>query len=401
MGSASSTGSVADAVPTAAIPPTKCIPVSGVSVDNLLRLGRGVRLGSGAYGAVWKVNTTASQEWKAITSRTGGLMPPFVAVKVYRAWDARFGQVEARTLAWMASQTKRLGRFTPAFFDCLQMADGFLIIMEYLQGKDLETLTSPRFGVRDKAVTARLRAVVPHLAHTLVGAVIVMHKNGIIHRDIRLPNVMVLDASVQPDLAKSVRLIDMGLACARGGAVAHRIDPCTDALVGTSAYVHPLLAGYLQWVSAGNHGHPGIALYQDWWMAATIVCEVAAHAYGLAMKADDSPLDVMRLQHRLTEQIRERGVNPGAMKPGLDALTRRMCTCLRMASTYTPAPALDFLTALVRRDPMRHFLDAGGRWDEPGATAMAVSDIAGLADLPALASVEECSGEDVFAHDLP
>ncbi len=93
------------------------------------------------------------------------------------------------------------------------------LVMEYVHGRNLEDYA------RDEPVTPRRAA---ELVAKLAGALAMVHRRGIIHRDIKPRNILI-DEAAQP------RLIDFGLARLRNAWS----DPSATTWGGTLAYMAP------------------------------------------------------------------------------------------------------------------------------------------------------------------
>ena len=85
--------------------------------------------------------------------------------------------------------------------DIFENADYYYIVLEYMEGKDLfDYLHSRKFKIPE----ARAR----ELAQGICEGVKYMHQYGIIHRDLKLENIMMTDSS-----EKAVpKIVDFGLS---------------------------------------------------------------------------------------------------------------------------------------------------------------------------------------------
>ena len=111
-------------------------------------------------------------------------------------------------------------RIKPGVDDLDFHNDRPFLVMEYIHGRNLEDYA------RDEPVTPRRAA---ELVAKLAGALAMVHRRGIIHRDIKPRNILI-DEAGQP------RLIDFGLARLRH---AWSEDPSATTWGGTLAYMAP------------------------------------------------------------------------------------------------------------------------------------------------------------------
>ncbi len=106
--------------------------------------------------------------------------------------------------------------------DTFENPDYIYIVMELLQGGDLyEYLNKRDFKVNE----ARARAII----HPLATALYYLHSYGIVHRDIKLDNILMADDTEQSD----VKLVDFGLSKMIGPN-----EFCTEPF-GTFGYAAP------------------------------------------------------------------------------------------------------------------------------------------------------------------
>eukprot|EP00747_Dinoflagellata_sp_TGD_P162976 gnl/TRDRNA2_/TRDRNA2_181187_c0_seq1.p1 gnl/TRDRNA2_/TRDRNA2_181187_c0~~gnl/TRDRNA2_/TRDRNA2_181187_c0_seq1.p1 ORF type:complete len:518 (+),score=81.11 gnl/TRDRNA2_/TRDRNA2_181187_c0_seq1:58-1611(+) len=99
-----------------------------------------------------------------------------------------------------------------------------VLILEYLPGGDLEKLVEKQ-GAVDEAFVARI-------VRQILVAVGYMHANGVVHRDIKPPNVMLTKARLEDD--PHCKLIDFGLAT--------RLDGPPRECAGSPGYLAPEVA---------------------------------------------------------------------------------------------------------------------------------------------------------------
>ncbi|MEM9860523.1 MAG: protein kinase [Myxococcota bacterium] len=185
--------------------PKAADPLVGLTIEGRYRVIR--RLGEGGMGAVYE----AEHRWLGRS----------VALKVLRS---RFGidsevrrrfEGEARAAATLEHEN------IVRALDVGRMEDGVpFIVYEYLKGQDLDA------RMRAEALTpAEAVAVIATLAEALS----VAHARGIVHRDVKPANVMLLEGSRVP------KLIDFGISKLESSAMATR----TGASMGTPAYMAP------------------------------------------------------------------------------------------------------------------------------------------------------------------
>ena len=168
------------------------------------------RVGRGAHGTVWTAENLALAGQVAVKT---------FAVKTGTGSLERFLR-EARTMAKLNHPA------VARVFDFGQTPDGDpFIVMELLDGEDLET-----FLAREGGVDA-MKAV--QLALPLVEALVAVHANGIVHRDIKPGNVFLAKSPsghVQP------KLLDFGIAKQLATGSALTLD---GTVIGTAQYMSP------------------------------------------------------------------------------------------------------------------------------------------------------------------
>lgn len=140
-----------------------------------------------------------------------------VAIKVLR-------NVESESLKSRFRNEARLqsGLHHPniaALYDFQEIRGQLCIFMEYVDGEGLENLISRRFFAVEDALTA---------FHSVCEAVAFIHRNGIIHRDIKAQNIKLNSGG-------TIKLLDFGIA---KDAESQKLTK-TGGVVGTPSYIAP------------------------------------------------------------------------------------------------------------------------------------------------------------------
>ncbi len=195
------------------------------------------------------------------------------------------------------------------------------LVMEYIHGRNLEVYA------RDEPVTPRCAA---ELVAKLAGALAMVHRRGIIHRDIKPRNILI-DESGEP------RMIDFGLASLRN-AWSDRPDSTWG---GTLAYMAPEQA---------RLEHDRIGPRSD-------VFGLGAVLYFLLT---GQPPFVGETQDEVWDRARRCEFETGAMK--IAKIPRRLARICLKALAADPADR--FATAEEFRRALKRFLDApdGSAW---------------------------------------
>jgi serine/threonine protein kinase len=187
-------------------------PWSGRVIDNRYVLKE--KLGEGGMGAVFKVEHARMGKVLALK-----LLRPDVATD--RKVKQRFVQ-EARVVSKLSHPN------TIQVFDFGELPDGSLYIaMEYLPGRDLSwTLRSQGPFSEEKALSIGCQ-VLASLAEA--------HEQGIIHRDVKPANVMLVKHKDRDDW---IKVLDFGIAKLNEGEGRKHITGVAD-FIGTPAYMSP------------------------------------------------------------------------------------------------------------------------------------------------------------------
>jgi serine/threonine protein kinase len=168
------------------------------------------RIGRGGMGSVYK----------AVHRETGGS----VAIKVMRA-DMVEDESAIRRFYIEAQNTHSLHHpNTVRVADFGQSDEGILfLVMEYVQGRSLQRV------LKEEGRLSPARAV--HIISQVLKSLGEAHERGIIHRDIKPDNVMLIDQFGEPDF---VKVLDFGISRALEGTGAS-----TQGAIGTPKYMAP------------------------------------------------------------------------------------------------------------------------------------------------------------------
>ncbi len=183
---------------------------AGKHITENLRLVR--LLGRGAMGSVWVADHLALQSQVAVKFMTPAQLEDEVSIQRFRQ--------EARAAAEIRSP------HVVQVFDHGITADGLpYIVMEMLDGESLDKRVK-RLGPLDPQEVV---SIVIQACKALGKA----HQRGVYHRDIKPPNVFIIDSGGEP----FVKLLDFGVAKFAG---AEEINmTAAGNMVGTPAYMSP------------------------------------------------------------------------------------------------------------------------------------------------------------------
>ncbi|HET6373119.1 MAG TPA: serine/threonine-protein kinase [Candidatus Polarisedimenticolia bacterium] len=255
--------------------------------------------------------------------------------EVYRADDLTLGQPVALKFLPMelAADPDRLERFLGEVRVARQVshpnvcrtydigeADGERFLsMEYVDGEDLATLLR-RIGrlPGDKVV---------EIARQLCAGLAAAHDKGVLHRDLKLANVMI-------DGRGKVRVTDFGLASIAGEASGGEIR------AGTPAYMAP-----------EQHAGREVTVRSDIYSMGLVLYEIST---GKGAFAARTPAELARLRETASP------ASPSSVVPMIDpALERVIMRCLEKDPLDRPGSALSVAAALPGGDPLAAALAAG------------------------------------------
>jgi len=172
-------------------------------------------LGEGGMGAVYKAEHIR--------------MGKALALKVLRGAFAREPGAVARFRAEAQIVSRLSHPHTIAVFDFGELADadGFYLAMEYVPGRDLAAL------LREEQALPEARAL--EIGQQILGSLAEAHDAGIVHRDMKPGNVMLMRTRSGEDF---VKVLDFGIAKLRDEA-ASASTTSAGAIIGTPNYLSP------------------------------------------------------------------------------------------------------------------------------------------------------------------
>jgi eukaryotic-like serine/threonine-protein kinase len=185
------------------------------------------KIGAGGMGEVWRASHALLRRPTAIK-----LLPP---TRAGEAAIERFER-EVQTTARLTHPS------TVAIYDYGRTRQGvFYYAMELLEGIDLERLVAEH-GPQPPARVA-------HVLAQVCGALAEAHDLGLVHRDVKPANVLLLPRHGEPELAK---VVDFGLV--KEVRAEHAVTGVTDAntITGTPLYMSPEAIGQPDAVGAAS-----------------------------------------------------------------------------------------------------------------------------------------------------
>jgi serine/threonine-protein kinase len=171
-------------------------------------------IGEGGMGSVYKAEHIRMGKALALKILRGDFAREVGAVERFLA--------EARIVSRL-SHPHTIGVFD--FGEVGAAADGFYLAMEYVPGKDLARV------LRDGGPIGEARAA--EIGQQVLGALAEAHDAGIVHRDMKPGNVMLMQTRSGEDF---VKVLDFGIAKLREDGAA---TTAAGAIVGTPNYLPP------------------------------------------------------------------------------------------------------------------------------------------------------------------
>lgn len=123
----------------------------------------------------------------------------------------------------------------PKYFGHYNISNGIVIVMEYINGENLEDfINSSEWRLLSENSKLEMIMVI---SNNLLKMIKIMHDLNIIHRDLKLKNIMVdyHDATI-----KMVNIVDYGFTCSNTG-LSLKLGNCVPVSVGTPLFMAPQL----------------------------------------------------------------------------------------------------------------------------------------------------------------
>jgi serine/threonine-protein kinase len=173
-------------------------------------------LGEGGMGAVYKAEHIRMGKALALKILRGEFASDPGAVERFRA--------EAQIVSRLSHP------HTIAVFDFGEIApgEGFYLAMEYVPGKDLARI------LREEGRVSEVRAA--RIGQQVLGSLAEAHDAGVVHRDMKPGNVMLMQTRAAEDWAK---VLDFGIAHLRDEAASTPGAGGAGAIIGTPNYLSP------------------------------------------------------------------------------------------------------------------------------------------------------------------
>lgn len=164
------------------------------------------KVGKGGIGIVYKARDT--------------ILDRMVALKILHQ-RPDLGNIDIKRFISEAKKVAKLHHLNiVSVYDCGQSENSCFISMEFVEGKDLDTI------IREKGPMPISDIMI--IAKKLFTALARSHKNGVIHRDIKPGNIMIT-------YENEIKVVDFGIAVLRDDSK----KEVRDLILGTPAYMSP------------------------------------------------------------------------------------------------------------------------------------------------------------------
>ena len=156
------------------------------------------KIGEGSFGKVYKTLKVGEYQYSVIK-----------IIKVTNFNQLRYTENEIATLDWLTQKLSEKSPF-PRLLEYQKIGSTYHIVMEYLEGPNLiEYLATGRLD----------EAKIKTIFRQLLLAVNILHSLEIVHRDLKLQNIMLIQNTTEEEFSTNVTfrviIIDFGLACNR------------------------------------------------------------------------------------------------------------------------------------------------------------------------------------------
>jgi eukaryotic-like serine/threonine-protein kinase len=286
------------------------LPATNVAHDAAARALAGLRAGALFAGRYQILGTLGRGGMGTVYRALDRELEDEVALKVLR--PRTFDEGSGQTLKVEIRLARKITHRNVVRTHDLGEVDGLrFLTMEYVPGTTLRNIIDQKGAV---ALSPGLQ-----IAKQLCRGLAAVHEAGIIHRDIKPPNIMVLPNGV-------VKVMDFGIASAAEGA-----DPVTESwqTVGTPHYMSPEQAQGWELDARSDIYSVGVVLYE--------------------MFSGKRPIEDRDRSEILEKHLTFEPVSLTALRPDLpDLLERLVMACLAKNPSQRPPTANDLYGALQR-----------------------------------------------------
>ncbi|MBQ3386203.1 MAG: Stk1 family PASTA domain-containing Ser/Thr kinase [Eggerthellaceae bacterium] len=186
------------------------------------------RVGMGGMAEVWRATDIVLGRTVAVKV----MLPQYAADEEF---SDRFRQ-EAAAAANLSSP------YIVNIYDWGQDQGTYYIVMEYVRGADLKS------GLKQRGAISCRKAA--EIGDEVCQALMVAHKQDIVHRDIKPQNIM-----IQPD--GNIKVMDFGISHAKNS-----VKPTTESVLGTAHYISPEQAQGKELADTSDIYSLGVVLYE-------------------------------------------------------------------------------------------------------------------------------------------
>ncbi|CAI9738530.1 serine serine/threonine-protein kinase 33-like [Octopus vulgaris] len=204
------------------------------SLENAYQIGE--KIGQGSFGKVYKVTDKKTGErWamKCISKQKSGSAP----TQLFEREVAILKRVRHENIIMLK--------------EVFETHDKVFLIMEYCSGGEL--------GKQLSAAVKFDEAIVKNVMTSLVSAISYLHKCGVVHRDLKLSNILLTIEPKIEDKAYFIKVTDFGLSVVKEGV---RPENMLNSFCGTLNYMAPEIAENKNYSQQCDVWALGIITYQ-------------------------------------------------------------------------------------------------------------------------------------------
>lgn len=186
-------------------------------------------LDRGTYGVVYLITDLRTGK-KCIVKEI--LIPPSIVSRPDRLRFFNNIQREIGTQELLSSVDQAI---CPKYYGHYNISNGVAIVMEHITGENLEDfINSSEYRLLPE--NSKL-AIIMVISTKLLKMIKIMHDLNIVHRDLKLKNIMV---DYHDSTIKMVNILDYGFACSNTG-LSLKLGNCAPLSVGTPLFMAPQL----------------------------------------------------------------------------------------------------------------------------------------------------------------